>query len=42
MNRWNIPALLVKEVTSRDQCCIYCRVVFGSSGKPEAKQLGNT
>ena len=27
-NRWNIPEWLEREVTERDQCCVYCGVDF--------------
>lgn len=30
MNRWNIPVWLEKEITERDQHCVYCRNIFGS------------
>mgnify|MGYP002083592980 CR=1 FL=1 len=28
MNRWNIPALLEREVLARDLACVYCGVNF--------------
>ena len=37
MNKWNIPDWLEREVISRDTCCVYCGIEFGSCGTRKSK-----
>ena len=37
MNKWNIPDWLEKAVISRDPCCVYCGIEFGSCGTRKSK-----